>query len=140
MLYVQPDQPRLCVFYLEGLLLASMTAGIESSFQILQGLVTFLWRWTWACVPDFLRPTLLDALHSAGTRWGADLHYSPKAGSMALLSRTAAWALQGDEQFVAWAAERPRHTFLQSECWREAATHAGSDEARYDRGRTQTRR
>ena len=128
---VQPDQPRLCVFYLEGLLAALMTTGPKASWRIMQGLITFLWRCTWASVPDFLRALLLDALLSAGTRWGAG---SAELGAdvcrVASLSVAVAWALQGDDTFVSWVTQQPRHAILQCRFWRKAATRTGSDTAR----------
>ena len=74
---------------------------------------------------------LLDALLSTGTRWGAG---SAESGAdvcrVASLSVAVAWALQGDESFVSWVTQQPRHAILQCHFWRKAATRTGSETAR----------
>ena len=119
------------MFYLEGLLRALMTTEHGASFKVMQGIIIFLWRFTFAGVPEFLRSLLLDSLHTAASGQRAD---SAKRGedvcAIACLSIAVAWTLQGDEQFVTWVTQQPQHAIFQSQWWQEAASSTGGATAR----------
>ena len=119
---MQPDNPALCAFYMEGLLSAVPTAGALTVCTILHGVLAFVWRYTFAGVPNLLRPVMLDALHSARARWERKCtrRYTMLRESAPVITMCDAvgWALRGDEHFLAWAAQRPEHLIMQTYGWR----------------------
>lgn len=111
---VQPDRPQLCRFWLAGLASALKTAAVRDAPQLLRCLAAFLWRYTWAAVPEQLRALLIAPLERLCCEATAILSKGMPAGSpkgtAAVLNashcdmggRTVTWILRGDAAFLAW--------------------------------------
>ena len=114
---MQPDRPRLCRFWLAGLASALDAAETFDAIFALRALVAFLWRYTWAGVPEPLRLRFLtalrhlrpvayakcDAARCAAQRGGGGADRALVFATMSLTSVHAVWwTLRDDEAFVKW--------------------------------------
>lgn len=111
---MQPDRPQLCRFWLAGLANALESATLAEACHALAPLIPFLWRYTWAAVPEPLRARLLAPLKrlnaEAITVANTALSRFDRKGIFAcvraqLYQMHAAslwWVLDGDAAFEAW--------------------------------------
>lgn len=109
---MQPDRPELCRFWLASLTSALETSTLSEATSALQPLVVFLWRYTWATVPEPLRARLLVPLRRLGpdafAATSSDISGGPESGKMlrctiaTMTARAAAWVLDGDAAFLKW--------------------------------------
>jgi hypothetical protein len=58
MRHVQPDVPRLCRFWLEAIISGLATTAELHAFWPCQLLATFLWKYRFVAVPEYLRALL----------------------------------------------------------------------------------
>ena len=118
---VQPDRPRLCAFWLEALINGlPHTVGVDARHATC-ALLNFVWIYSFAAVPEYLRLPLLqnaceitgydpavrdpwhDApLHALHRRRCGDASIALLAEQRHTLGLTFFWALEGDGTFEAW--------------------------------------
>ena len=114
---MQPDNPALCAFYLEGMLAALTQAEPVQAYGVLQCLTAFLWRFALAAVPEYLRAPLLAALHGTGARLcGMVEPDAPQCKLAAAIERCAvtAWVLDGNDTYNAWVTQRPHNPIIEA--------------------------
>ena len=121
---MQPDNPALCTFYLEGLLAGLKDASPAQVLTVVHCLTAFLWRFTFVAVPEFLRIPLLVALHGTGARMCAMAQPGTITAVLAVAideCTVTAILLDKDDTYLTWVAQRPNEVdriLAQSRVWR----------------------
>ena len=123
---MQPDKPKLCGFWMEGLLIMLSTCKLDYMTFPKETLVAWLWKYTWAAMPEYLRAQCVAALQALVDRGYAALGSARTEGATASAlvalhgCDNIAWILEGDEGFVAWAAQQTPCVVMYSDpSWRE---------------------
>ena len=112
---MQPDNPALCIFYLEGLLAGLKDASPAQVLTVVHCLTAFLWRFTFAAVPEFLRIPLLVALHGTGARLCALAQPGTITAVLAVAideCTVTAILLDKDDTYLTWVAAAHHSTAL----------------------------
>ena len=114
---MQPDKPQLCRFWLTGLVSALRDAAARklpaNAMHPLTTLLHFLWRYTWAAVPQPLRSPLLAAINGVGKLMNCRVSVIPVAQCDAAsvytpsAFATLTWVLQHDPVFLRWHLHGP---------------------------------
>ena len=111
---MQPDKPQLCRFWLTGLLSALRDAkkrkNLSNALHPMTILTDFLWRYTWAAVPQPLRKPLQLAVNGMKPlmQWKtvhiAETNSSP-GDHTPLNYMVLRWVMQSDPVFRRWHVE-----------------------------------
>ena len=71
--WLRPDKPDHCRYWLAGLVSALETCSPAEANLPLSLLLLFLWKYTWACIPQYLRQPLLAGIRALQERLAAAL-------------------------------------------------------------------
>ena len=111
---MQPDQPQLCRFWLCALIECMRVTSDAELSTVLSLLLCYLWKYTFAAVPEYLRRSLIGNLNILKAALERGSCGSPDANSSsaahfrnAALQQCASltWVLTGDSAYAAWAAQ-----------------------------------
>ena len=111
---MQPDRPRLCKFWLEALVSCIETVAEADAYMPLAALLAYLWKYTWAAFPNFLRAPLSSALLVLHAKLAAE--EGKDVGGMSTAERArardirnsllmcdaVAWLAKGDGDLAEW--------------------------------------
>ena len=113
---MQPDKPQLCRFWLTGLVSALRDAAarklVANAMHPLTTLLHFLWRYTWAAVPQPLRSPLLAAINGIAKLMKCRVSVLPVSRCDAAsytppALATLTWVMQHDPVFRCWHLDGP---------------------------------
>lgn len=111
---MQPDRPHLCKFWLEALVASLSNVACLDAYLPLAGIVAYLWKYTWAAFPGFLRQKFVTNLRPLHARLAREERKDAARMSDAqraeqrqcryflLMCDGVSWMAKGDRELAVW--------------------------------------